>query len=106
MKNKEYIDLGLKYGGYMAQDRAFLENRLANLDDEKEKMLLVTPPSSVINAYFAESMLILQSFIKNVLHKMLQTISLSCHVIWRCFKTSQIFILKEKKAQKISALCA
>ena len=54
MKNKEYIDLGLKYGGYMAQDRVFLENRLANLDDEKEKMLLVTPPSSVINAYFAE----------------------------------------------------
>ena len=54
MKNKEYIDLGLKYGGYMAQDRVFLENRLANLNDEKEKMLLVTPPSSVINAYFAE----------------------------------------------------
>lgn len=54
MKDKEYIDLGLKYGGYMAQDRAFLENRLGSLTDEKEKMLLVTPPSSVINAYFAE----------------------------------------------------
>ncbi|HBC89886.1 MAG TPA: hypothetical protein DCZ00_00395 [Lactococcus sp.] len=54
MKNKEYIDLGLKYGGYMAQDRVFLENRLESLTDEKEKMLLVTPPSSVINAYFAE----------------------------------------------------
>lgn len=54
MKTKEYIDLALKYGGYMAQDRVFLENRLESLADEKEKILLITPPSSVINAYFAE----------------------------------------------------
>ena len=54
MDNKKYIDLAIKYGGYMAQDRSFLQNRLENLTDENEKLLLVTPPSSVMNAYFAE----------------------------------------------------
>lgn len=44
----------MKYGGFMAQDHIFLENRLAALTDVKDKRLLVTPPASVLNAYFAE----------------------------------------------------
>lgn len=54
MKDNEYIDLGLKYGGFMEMDKSFLRNRLSNLTTEAEKMLLVTPPASVLNAYFAE----------------------------------------------------
>lgn len=54
MNDKTWIDLALKYGGYMAQDRIFLENRLSNLTEESDKRLLVTPPASVLNAYFAE----------------------------------------------------
>ena len=54
MSNQKWIDLALKYGGFMEQDKVFLENRLENLTDETEKKLLVTPPASVLNAYFAE----------------------------------------------------
>lgn len=54
MTDKKWIDLGMKYGGFMAQDHIFLENRLAALTDVKDKRLLVTPPASVLNAYFAE----------------------------------------------------
>ena len=53
MTDKKWIDLGMKYGGFMAQDHIFLENRLAALTDVKDKRLLVTPPASVLNAYFA-----------------------------------------------------
>lgn len=52
--NKKWIELGLKYGGFMEQDRSFLENRLSTLTNDTEKSLLVTPPASVINAYFSE----------------------------------------------------
>ncbi len=54
MNDKKWIDLGMKYGGFMAQDQIFLENRLATLTDVADKRLLVTPPASVLNAYFAE----------------------------------------------------
>ena len=54
MNNQKWIDLAMKYGGFMEQDKIFLENRLANLDNDMEKKLLVTPPASVLNAYFAE----------------------------------------------------
>ena len=54
MNDKKWIDLGMKYGGFMAQDQIFLENRLATLSDVADKRLLVTPPASVLNAYFAE----------------------------------------------------
>ncbi|MGM9886123.1 MAG: hypothetical protein ACI31W_02660 [Lactococcus sp.] len=52
--NQKWIELALKYGGFMEQDRIFLENRLANLTDDMDKKVLVTPPASVLNAYFAE----------------------------------------------------
>lgn len=51
---KNWLDLAMKYGGYMAQDKVFLENRLAILQTEEEKAQLATPPASVLNAYFAE----------------------------------------------------
>ncbi|RZI48668.1 hypothetical protein [Lactococcus kimchii] len=54
MNDEKWVELALKYGGYMGQDRVFLENRLANLSETKDKRLLVTPPASVLNAYFAE----------------------------------------------------
>lgn len=54
MNNKEWVELGLKYGGFMEQDRVFLENRLTDLSEDCEKRLLITPPASVLNAYFAE----------------------------------------------------
>ena len=53
-QNNKWIELGMKYGGFMEQDRIFLENRLASLDNDLEKKLLITPPASVLNAYFAE----------------------------------------------------
>ncbi|MCL2114488.1 hypothetical protein [Lactococcus protaetiae] len=54
MNDKKWIDLAMKYGGYMAQDRIFLENRLSALTEVTDKRLLSTPPASVLNAYFAE----------------------------------------------------
>lgn len=54
MNDKKWLDLAMKYGGFMAQDRVFLENRLASLTALSDKRLLVTPPASVLNAYFAE----------------------------------------------------
>jgi galactose-1-phosphate uridylyltransferase len=54
MNDKKWLDLALKYGGFMGQDKIFLENRLATLTEESDKRLLVTPPASVLNAYFAE----------------------------------------------------
>ncbi|MDR2975922.1 MAG: hypothetical protein LBV19_01235 [Streptococcaceae bacterium] len=49
----DYIALALKYGGYMETDRNFLENRLATLTAE-QKLELLLPAPSVINAYFSE----------------------------------------------------
>lgn len=48
-----YLDLALKYGGFTSLDKVYLQNKLAFLSDE-EKLSFITPPPSVINAYFAE----------------------------------------------------
>lgn len=47
------IDLALKYGGFTSLDKVYLEKQLDALDDPK-KLAFITPPPSVINAYFAE----------------------------------------------------
>ena len=49
----DYIDLALKYGGFTSLDRVYLEQVLAGLTEE-QKRSFITPPPSVINAYFAE----------------------------------------------------
>ena len=49
----DYIDLALKYGGFTNLDRVYLEQVLAGLTEE-QKLSFITPPPSVINAYFAE----------------------------------------------------
>ena len=49
----DYIDLALKYGGFTSLDRVYLEQVLASLTEE-QKLSFITPPPSVINAYFAE----------------------------------------------------
>ncbi|EHJ52106.1 hypothetical protein [Streptococcus macacae] len=48
-----YIDLALKYGGFTSLDKVYLKNKLADLPDA-DKLIFITPPPSVINAYFAE----------------------------------------------------
>ncbi|MDG3141329.1 cystathionine beta-lyase [Streptococcus suis] len=49
----DYITLALTYGGFTSLDKVYLEGQLARLADS-EKMRFITPPPSVINAYFAE----------------------------------------------------
>ncbi|MCY7145935.1 cystathionine beta-lyase [Streptococcus sp. 27098_8_75] len=49
----DYIDLAIKYGGFTSLDRVYLEHVLAGLTEE-QKRIFITPPPSVINAYFAE----------------------------------------------------
>ena len=49
----DYIDLALKYGGFTSLDRVYLEQVLTGLTEE-QKRSFITPPPSVINAYFAE----------------------------------------------------
>ena len=49
----DYIDLALKYGGFTSLDRVYLGQVLAGLTEE-QKRSFITPPPSVINAYFAE----------------------------------------------------
>lgn len=49
----DVIELALKYGGYTNLDKVYLQTVLANLSSE-EALLLVSPPPSVVNAYFAE----------------------------------------------------
>lgn len=48
-----YLNLALKYGGFTALDQVYLTNIFEQLTDD-QKMLFLTPPPSVINAYFAE----------------------------------------------------
>ena len=48
-----YVDLALTYGGFTNLDRVYLENKLAQLSND-QKLAFITPPPSVINAYFAE----------------------------------------------------
>ncbi len=49
----DYISLALKYGGFTSLDKVYLQNTLESLTDE-QKLSFITPPPSVINAYFAE----------------------------------------------------
>lgn len=48
-----YIELALTYGGFTSLDKVYLKGQLKKLSDE-EKLAFITPPPSVINAYFAE----------------------------------------------------
>ena len=45
--------LALKYGGYTSLDKVYLDQLLAG-KTEQEQLSLITPPPSVVNAYFAE----------------------------------------------------
>ena len=45
--------LALKYGGYTSLDKVYLDQLLAG-KSEQEQLALITPPPSVVNAYFAE----------------------------------------------------
>lgn len=45
--------LALKYGGYTSLDKVYLDQLLAGRSD-REQLALITPPPSVVNAYFAE----------------------------------------------------
>ena len=45
--------LALKYGGYTSLDKVYLDSLLAGRT-EQEQLALITPPPSVVNAYFAE----------------------------------------------------
>lgn len=45
--------LALKYGGYTSLDKVYLNQLLAG-KSEQEQLTLITPPPSVVNAYFAE----------------------------------------------------
>lgn len=45
--------LALKYGGYTSLDKVYLDKLLAG-KTEQEQLALITPPPSVVNAYFAE----------------------------------------------------
>ena len=45
--------LALKYGGYTSLDKVYLDQLLAG-KTEQEQFALITPPPSVVNAYFAE----------------------------------------------------
>lgn len=49
----DYINLALKYGGFTSLDRIYLEKVLDKLSDS-QKLTFITPPPSVINAYFSE----------------------------------------------------
>ncbi|SDL29758.1 cystathionine beta-lyase [Streptococcus equinus] len=49
----DYISLALKYGGFTSLDKVYLKNTLEDLTDA-QKLSFITPPPSVINAYFAE----------------------------------------------------
>lgn len=49
----DYINLALTYGGFTSLDKVYLQNTLEPLTDA-QKLNLITPPPSVINAYFAE----------------------------------------------------
>ena len=49
----DYVDLAIKYGGYTSLDRVYLTNLLRTIPEEL-RLRVITPPPSVINAYFAE----------------------------------------------------
>lgn len=47
------LDLAVTFGGYTSLDRSYLAGRLRELTAE-EGLATITPPPSVLNAYFAE----------------------------------------------------
>jgi len=49
----DYVDLAIKYGGYTSLDRVYLINLLSTIPEDL-RLRVITPPPSVINAYFAE----------------------------------------------------
>lgn len=49
----DYVDLAIKYGGYTSLDRVYLKNLLSTIPEDL-RLRMITPPPSVINAYFAE----------------------------------------------------
>ncbi|HFI0562478.1 TPA: cystathionine beta-lyase [Streptococcus suis] len=49
----DYLDLAIKYGGFTSLDKVYLAKKLADLTDQ-QKLDFITPPPSVLNAYFAE----------------------------------------------------
>ena len=49
----EIKSLALKYGGYTSLDKVYLDQLLDGRSEE-EQLALITPPPSVVNAYFAE----------------------------------------------------
>lgn len=49
----EMIDLALTYGGFTSLDKAYLQRKFAKMNHE-EQLAFITPPPSVLNAYFAE----------------------------------------------------
>ena len=49
----DYIDLALTYGGFTSLDKVYLEKKLDGLS-KQQRLDFITPPPSVINAYFAE----------------------------------------------------
>ena len=49
----DYLDLALKYGGFTSLDKVYLSRVLKSLT-QQEQLTFITPPPSVINAYFAE----------------------------------------------------
>lgn len=49
----DYVDLAIKYGGYTTLDRVYLTNLLSTIPEDL-RLRMITPPPSVLNAYFAE----------------------------------------------------
>ena len=49
----DFKTLALKYGGYTSLDKVYLDQLLSG-KTEQEQLALITPPPSVVNAYFAE----------------------------------------------------
>lgn len=49
----DMIDLALKYGGFTSLDKIYLKNSLKDMTPDQQ-LSFITPPPSVINAYFAE----------------------------------------------------
>ena len=49
----DMLKLALEYGGFTSLDKVYLESLLSTLTPEQQ-LAYITPPPSVINAYFAE----------------------------------------------------
>ena len=49
----DLVDLAIQYGGFTSLDRVYLEQVLERVSPEQQ-LTFITPPPSVINAYFAE----------------------------------------------------